>query len=441
MKWTLYMLKGVFIICIVLSNHITCKGQSYSQIAFDETLSEYIGAQNIITLHNALYSFEDKHIRDTLFNERIYPKVITQLARKREKKNSPDSVGIFLIKKIVGCNYRMFKLFFIDVPVDWLLTLSQHEVFGHGARYREFGFEKNSFNIGSGGGGFAKRGTLRKGYQSPTSQENCAIYIGGVESNILLANNIAYQALLNDTLHYRQGLLYLFSQNDLSRYLRITKTTDSIEPGNDMANYIDRMNYLFSNSNNKSYTIKKLYNQRVVSFVSPLQAYSAFSILYTYLLKGEKRMTKIPMIKFGNVRYLPALNYSLTPFGSQYHFINYVRYKKMLFCSDFNLGDNTFNTFYGFSVKGFNVVNTKRITINFHIDVWNQPELELESYSNINPVNKIGEAFKMDLILRPFKGQNRAGLFLQTGYKTKGYIMGEALAESSIFRIGLSMHL
>lgn len=442
MKQTLYMLKGVFITCIVLSIHITCKGQSHSQIAFDETRSEYIGAQNIITLHNALYSFEDKHIRDTLFNESMYPKRGIQSWGKRERKNILDSTNIstYSSHKIGGFYYRMFKLLLVDAPIDWVLTVSQHEVFGHGARFREFGFEKNSFNVGILGG-FARYGTLRDGYKSPTPQEYSAIHFSGVESTMLLANNITYRVLLNDTLHYREALLFLFSQNGLASYLRTTKTADSIEPGDDMANYINRMNYLFSNSNSKSYTIKKLYNQRGVSYANPLQAYSAFSILYTYLFKGEKQMNKIPMIRFGNVRYLPALNYSLTPFGSQYHFVNYVRYKKMLFCGDFNLGDNTFNTFYGFSVRGFNVVNTKRITMNCHVDVWNQPELELEIYSSINPTNKIGQAFKIDFILRPFKGQNRVGLFLQTGYKTKGYIMGEVLAESAIFRIGLSKHL
>lgn len=403
---------------------LNSKGQSYSQILFDKQQSQYFGSYNLITLHQALYSFEDKYIRDTLFKENNF------------------------LKKTAGFGYRLTKLLLLDAQVDGFIALSQHEVFGHGARFREFEYEKNSFNLNlyppfGNGSGFAKYGTLKKGYKSPTPQEYMAINIGGVDGEMLLANNIASQILLDDTLHYRQGLLYVIAQNNLLLYLWHTRYTkpENISAGNDMVNYINGINYLYPHPVDQTYDVNKLSNQSLISFANPLQIYSAFSILYTYGIKGQKQLKKIPMIKFGKVRYLPAFNYSLTPFGSQYHFINYIRYKTMLFSGDFNIGDNTFNNFYGLSIKGFNIINKKRMTLNFHLDVWNQPDLELEKYSAPNPMNKIGEAFKMDLMLRPFDRQNRLGLFVQTGYKTKGYIIGEPLAESFILRYGISMHL
>ncbi len=332
--------------------------------------------------------------------------------------------------------------------MDGFIALSQHEVFGHGARFREFEYEKNSFNLNlyppfGNGSGFSQYGTLKKGYKSPTTQEYMAINIGGVDGEMLLANNIASQTLLDDTLHYRQGLLYVITQNNLLLYLWHTRYTkpENILPGNDMINYMNGINYFYPHTTDKTYDIKKLSNQSLISFANPLQIYSAFSILYTYGIKGQKPLKKIPMIKFGTLRYLPAFNYSLTPFGSQYHFINYIRYRSMLFSGDFNMGDNTFNKFFGLSIKGYNIVNKKRITFNLHLDVWNQPELELEKYSLEKLENKIGEAIKMDLMLRPLNRQNKLGLFVQTGYKTKGYLMGETLAESFILRYGISLHL
>jgi len=400
------------------------KAQSYSTIIFDEHQSQNFGSSNLITLHKVVYQFEDKHIRDTLFKENNF------------------------IKKTGGFGYRMAKLLLLDAQIDCFTALLQHEVFGHGARYRELGYNENSFNLNlyfpfGDGSGFAQRGVLQSGYKSPTYQENISIAIGGVDAEMLLANNLTNQMLLDDTLHYRQGLLYLISQNNGLLYLWKTRleSPTKIKSDNDMAAYINDMNFFYAKPNGGTYNLNTLSNQSLISFANPIQLYSAFSILYSYGIKGQKQLKKIPMIKLGNVRYLPAFNYSLTPFGSQYHFMNYVRYKSMLFNADFMLGNNTFNNFYGVSVKGFNMVNKERITLNFHIDFWNQPNLVLDTYLKPTGAYQAGGACKVDIMLRPFRRQNKIGLFVQTGYKTKGYITGEVLSEFFILRYGLSLHL
>jgi hypothetical protein len=102
------------------------------------------------------------------------------------------------------------------------------------------------------------------------------------------------------------------------------------------------------------------------------------------------------------------------------------------------LGDNTFNNFYGISIKGFNLIDKKRIGLNADFHLWNQPELELDSYIKPSRVSKTGAAFKVDLMLRPFNQQNKLGVFLQMGYKAKGYITGEDLDETFILRYGIS---
>ncbi len=181
--------------------------------------------------------------------------------------------------------------------------------------------------------------------------------------------------------------------------------------------------------------------QSLISLANPIQFYSAFTILYNYAVKGQKQLKRIPMIKFGTIRYLPAFNYSLTPFGSQYHFMNYFRYKRVLINGDFNWGDNTFNTFYGLSLKAFNLIDSKRFTFNFHLDVWDQPELELINNDDISRTNKMGGALKADLMFRPINAQHKLGLFMQTGYKTKGYVTGDALAEAFILRYGMSLRI
>ena len=72
----------------------------------------------------------------------------------------------------------------------------------------------------------------------------------------------------------------------------------------------------------------------------------------------------------------------------------------MLFSADFQLGDNTFNTFYGLSMKGFNLVDNSILGLNAHLDAWSQPELA--NYTMPSSIKKMGGAFKVDLMLRPF---------------------------------------
>ena len=258
---------------------------------------------------------------------------------------------------------------------------------------------------------------------------------------MVLANTLSSAFLQSDSIHYRQALLYLISQNDQLFYIwsdRIRGSNNS--GGGDMRGYVSKLNNLYTPLQN-SYTIEKLSVQSLFSFVNPLQAYSAFTILYSYGIKGKKYLSKIPMIRFGQVRYLPYLNYNLSPFGSEYLFCNIVKYKNKLLTGDLGMGENTFNNFYRARFRFINLVKNNRIGINLHAEGWIQPELELETGSNTQTENQAGGAFKTDFMLRPFQNRNTFSLFTQLGYKTKGFTIGEPLAASFILRYGIALHL
>ena len=168
--------------------------QSYSTIIIDKQRTATMGAEDLATMHKALYSFQDRHIPDTLFRENTF------------------------LQKSAGFGCRMARLLLLDAQEDEFISLVQHEVFGHGARLRELGYEKNAYGLNmffpfGDGHGFAQYGTLQSGYQYPTIHERIAVDIAGVDAQILLGSTITEQALLDDSLHFRQGVLYLVSQN------------------------------------------------------------------------------------------------------------------------------------------------------------------------------------------------------------------------------------
>lgn len=409
------MYKNAVTLFVLFFAVVQLNAQSYSIVALDKNITAQVGSQNLLTLHRIIYTSSAKYIPDTLFHEKTF------------------------WRKLGGMAYRGSKMVLLEQPIDQFLKLTNHEVFGHGGRFREMEYKDISYNMkldfpyGVGGGFSAAWSTSI----TASVHERIAISIGGIEANKILADNITIQALLNDKLHYRQAMLYYYSQNNLFYYLLHTSQGKGPGRGNDMIGFMNMVNSYYSFKSNERYTINQLSNQSFVAFANPMQFYAIYALYVKYLFQGKPTM-EIPMIKMGRVKYLPALNFSLSPFGSQYHLVNYLRYQKQLFVADVHLGDNTFNTFYGMGIKGFNIINRKIVTVNAHYDVWNQPELELETRSSIVKPNQWGQAFKIDCIVKPFKRYEGTGLFFQVGYKTKGFMAGEQLSASPIMRAGLA---
>lgn len=408
--------------CLIVIFGITVSSNAFTQsqfpLIYDNDQSHYFGAYNSIFVHKAIYSFQDNYIPDTLRRE------------------------IRLSIKCVGFGYRMAKLFLLDFQEDFLFGLIQHEAFGHAARWREFGSKNNSVTVNlffpfGDGSGSTQFGNVVGNF---TPHKNLALSIGGVEANMVLANTLCYNFLQSDSIHYRQALLYLISQNDQLLYIWSDRIKgQNTNGGGDMLGYVSNLNNLYNPTQNP-YTIEKLSIQSIVSVISPIQIYSAFTLFYSYGLMGKKYLSKIPMIRFGNVRYLPYLNYNLSPFGSEYLFCNAVKYKNKLLIADMGIGENTFNNFYRLRIKLFNLLKNNKVGMNLHVDAWNQPELELEPNANTKTENQIGGAVKIDFMLHPFQNKNNISLYTQLGYKTKGFIIGEPLAETFILRYGISFH-
>ena len=210
--------------------------------------------------------------------------------------------------------------------------------------------------------------------------------------------------------------------------------------GGDIGTYIDNVNSFYGTESNKQYNINQISAQSLISLANPIQLYSLYTVLFQYVIKTKKHFHDIPMIKIGKVRYLPLFNYNLTPFGSEFQFSNIIRHNKRLFSFDVSLCDNMFNSFYGGTLKIFNIIENQKIGINLNCAIWNQPELELDNPLLKPTNNKTGGSMKIDINLRPVFLKSKLSLFIQAGYKTKGYLMGEPLKETFILRYGVSFH-
>lgn len=417
------IIAALFILGVAMAAGFRVVGQTYYTVAFDRNQTEVFGAGNLITAHKALYTFQDGYVPDTLFMEnRGY-------------------------KKAVGFFYRMARFCLLDAQLDYLTILTQHEVFGHGARYREMGYKENSFHLNlffpyGDGSGYARSGQMPTGARHPTNHERIAMAFAGNEANQVLSDRMEVNMLLAGDIHYRQASLFLASRNNLPAYIwrtRLLSGGGGTFASDDIQSYVMDMNSMYAGYGlTKQISVKTLSTECLLSLLDPIQAYSAYTIIVSYGVKGHKKLGRLPMIPLGPVDYLPSFNYSLTPFGAQFHMINYLKWDQRLFSARFSYGQGVLNPSYGIQLSAYHLLQKPWLEIDAQGECWSQQPLTVRRSAAGTSAFQLGGAGMLSLYAHPLKNMRNIGLYVQAGYKTKGYMLGEDLDRSLILRYGLS---
>ncbi len=111
------------ILCVFVLQCRTALAEVRYLVEIDGRKSTQIGAENLIAFQYGTSSMLDRYLKPRWFEE---------------DKKSRKAIGIF---------YRLSKTVLLDNVIDHLAILTQHEVFGHGSRYREFGYKNNSYSL------------------------------------------------------------------------------------------------------------------------------------------------------------------------------------------------------------------------------------------------------------------------------------------------------
>ena len=193
-------------------------------VEIDGRKSTQIGAENLIAFRHGISSMLDRYLKPRWFEE---------------DKKSRKAIGIF---------YRLSKTVLLDNVIDHLAILTQHEVFGHGSCYREFGYKNNSYSLSlfppyGNGNGYAISGGLISN-RTITTHERIMVIIGGSEANTQLSKSIRSKWLHRGSIKYREAVFYLFSANDLSWYIIRTKQRRLNSSNNDIIAYLRTLNSL-----------------------------------------------------------------------------------------------------------------------------------------------------------------------------------------------------
>jgi hypothetical protein len=182
-------MKALIMIIIGISFPLQLLGQNDIVLIWDKDASAISNAQNLLSIHKILYQFQNEHIQLKYWDERNFK------------------------GKSLGIGYRFAKTILLDYQIDYLAHLYQHEVFGHGYRFRAFGYTGNSYNINlippyGKGGGFARSGTLDAGREIG-EHESIMISSGGMEASAILSRTLRKRWLIRGEINYRESLPFL----------------------------------------------------------------------------------------------------------------------------------------------------------------------------------------------------------------------------------------
>lgn len=348
----------------------------------------------------------------------------------------PSSVGMKNFGMIMG---RLSKYLLEDVLFSTGM-IAQHEIFGHGARAREFNLKVTKYRVTpfSGSTNFYLRNYLKL-----TSNQKAAFITGGVEGTYILAKQLRNRWLDSQVIDEREGHFYLLNAFDQTGYVLQTRGHDKrfysrrLEDRNptfkrgDIDIYIREVNFWHRR---QVLTAHELRRTILFDFADPYAFYSIVSALQ-YFLNGTQEF-QYPMIPLGCYHYLPGLRIALAPYGPEYQFINYFRGPESSVQATFRYGDTGDKESYGLTIEAMRVLSSELLNFDIRVDLWNQPQLNKPSAWRAE--NSFGAAASLFARYRVAPCFELMG---QLGYKTSGYIPGEFLRRTPILRVGFFLYI
>ena len=376
----------------------------------DRDMTPAAGAADLLTIERALADVEDRWLPPLRFDE-------------------PTP-----LKHALGIGYRFGKWFGLDLPQDHFLMVVGHEVFGHGARLREIGAGDIRYRFDApipyGGGGAS---TEFEGDVLVTRADVLGIDTGGIEAQNVLADQIGRQALAADALHYREAWLYLESRLDGLRYIR------SVSPrspeGHDVAAFLHDVNDECDPPACTPFIASTLKRRALLMLADPLLVYAAYGWAWSYLIRG-RTSAALPMIPLPHdVRYLPALHFEMTPYGTALTTEHAIIRRQRLMSVSIGVGDTGGRRAWDLGVVATDVLRSAWLRGDVAVNVWRQPSLDAPPDFRVFTTGGLGAATVRIPIGR---GAERTGVLVQIGYKSDGFVRGERLHRGPIVRVGMT---
>jgi hypothetical protein len=343
-----------------------------------------------------------------------------------------------LPRRLLGAGYRVATLIALDLPQDHFLMVVAHEVYGHGARLRELGAPAIGYQfdgpIPYGKGGASTRFELPP---ETTSTTRAGLAIAGIEAQEVLAAALRSQALARGAWDHRQAWLYLESRLAGFGYIRSVSARSG--EGHDVAAFLRDVNAACAPPTCRALEARTLKRRALLMLADPLLVSAAYGVVISYVGLG-RRESRVPMIPLpGGRHYLPALDFAMTPYGTEWGMRHHARTRNQLATLTFRLGDTSEGRTWGVGARVTRRVRGPSAWATASLQLWRQPRLDGPADTRGLQTGALATLAADVPLAGARAGRRSVGLSLEAGYKSAGFVPGEPLRAGGIFRVGVSV--
>lgn len=376
-------------------------------LIYENELSPNFGAQHLLSDHQLVSRLQNKFIPAKIF--------------KKDAKIASFGNALF----------RLTKVGLLDYPMTYLTGTMQRELFGTQFRANELGAIGSVVNYGIpqpyGSGGGKTSITFDKAL---TLTEQSLTTLAGTESSAVLSSITSKNSVLNNHFLYEEGLMFLFSNNELAFKL----ATGKDYANKNIKNYMNQMDTLYGVN---AISMDKLKILSYLDIGLDGMNINAIASLFNYIGKGEEQLDVLAFKLNESISYLPSFKMLLAPYGPEVLFKQFVKKGKTLFQLDIRTAAASSFSSLGVDLNIFNLLlgEKKKISIDGFLAAWNQPEMNLTIDNALKTIKGFGGGGSATINYRFLKNT-----FIQArlGYKSKGYYQGLSLNNDLIFNIGFA---
>ena len=415
MRW-----RGTLIAILAAGRVATAQTSVPHAVVFDSYMTPAAGAADLLALQWIAARAEDRWLPLRLGAERSRPALV------------------------LGILYRSGKFLALDVPQDHMLLVVAHEVFGHGARFRELGDGRIRYGFDAPipyGSGDAFTSFNGRFPVSPLAHLNASA--AGLEAQHSLADALAARAVARGRIHYREAWLYFESRLTAMTYI-LSASPDSAK-GHDPADFLEQFETA-CRAPCTPLTRRHVQRRALLALGDPLLYYALYGVTASYIGNGEPT-GPMPLIPIGKgTRVVPSLGYALAPFGEEWSVRTWFQTEQRedrrtprLTKLTVRVGNTGAAATWGVSASLADVLRVKGLRVGAGVDVWRQPDLLADQTSDPLHTGAAAMATVVVPLPRFLRSPWSEGLHLTAGYKSQGFVPGEQLSGGAVFRAGLTL--
>lgn len=305
----------------------------------------------------------------------------------------------------------------------------QHEVFGHGARAREFGLSDIGYHINlfSGSTNYSQAQ-----YNALDANQKAALSSGGVEATSILSQMLERSWMQDDSIDSREAIMYLVNSLDQSVYAFSTNS-NAFHPDNDAQSYITNVN-AWQGTN--KLTSHKLKIATLWDWLDPMIYLSGYELV-NYIWEGKPSL-KFSTLHIGDARFMPTTRTLYAPWGPEMQLQAHLYTPEEKYIGVFfRYGKTGSADSYGVDLLVNPIAEYDCWYLTNQLSAWYQPHV-LQNDTAATNSNKWGFAEFLGAYYKLNPGVYAYG---ELGYKVSGYLQGVQLSRGVIWRVGFKFDL